>query len=218
MEKLKEFIFENFQLIIIIGAILVSAIFNGLKAKRKAAAKQKQSGTFAPPPPAKTKEPSLEHKIRKFFDEIVEEKGPTKPKAQASIPSSEPLPSAPPPPKVEQSVPTMEPIPEPVEKRTRVHVKEQKNSIWAKEAAPAEKAPWEMPDGNMAYAIKQEPKKATTPTVSAGYETQHDRFDPTPGNKVVGDIVMKQLSKKDLRRAIVLKEILGKPVALKGEI
>jgi len=221
MEDLLEIIKENIFLIAIVGFSIFSAIFNKTMKKSKP---KTRTGQRMEPRPAKGKQgPGLEDKIRKFFDDLTvdEQKGKTSVQASSSQPTDTAMKSA----YQEQVQPVLEDdsTMQSLTGTEKIEVvsdpTQTPESPWYNEEAlieEAEPAPWKDESDLPVYSREEQRKKHTQLVVddlpSAEYETIQDKDSDAIGNLMVGSLT--KLSKQDLRKAIVLKEVLGKPISL----
>lgn len=182
MGAIERFIVENIDTVIVLAFILLPIILNAKKLKKKVQEKagkpvvrQKQTGA------------SLESKVRRFFDELVEQQQPKKPALE--LEPIEPEPASLEVPAPEELFVEMPPPPV-VEKLDSTPSEEEEviRKISARELK-------RLDQGIEGLALSRSSSLKPKGSVRIGF--------------------LKDYSRTELRKAIVMVEVLGKPVALK---
>jgi hypothetical protein len=220
MQWLTDIILDNLQVIFLISIFVLPAIFG--RKKKKSPVKRMPSS----PPTGKSaqadKGATLEGKVRQFFEQITQET--RQPKPTAAKPRPQPAEPSPFPRSeptvfikhVDEEPPTLQPMdaweetgePDwapPTEPATRVKSPKPKASVTP-----------EVMDANYALRLKDRAYDVDQP--GQPWDAVHKVTDYSPHHTEIKHglhVSLKGLSRQDLRKAIVMKEILGKPKALK---
>jgi hypothetical protein len=224
-----DFIFDNLQIVLVIAFIVLPIIFNRKRIKKKQA-----PPTMTAAPTGSEKKPAgerLEDKVRKFFEDMVEKEAAPRPVARAPMEGrAEPRgPMAAP---VPEPVPDVmpEPIPPPIGPEPVARHMPHENlpsesghspHEWLPsgsghtphEQLPSEHGPppHEMLPSELRQALDRSARGRVPPE---GDVWDQATVQPRPGALTAR--AFQGMSLQDLRKAIVLKEILDVPVALKG--
>lgn len=214
MNELKKFLLENLQFIAIILFLVLPVILNIMRSKRKRPPQksrpQRLEPTGAERPGA---EDALEDKVRRFFEDIVVTE--TKPKPRSTTPVAEPQ---------EQIFPgaRSEEASEFMSLEDRMEGDVPRASLQAEVPAQAvQPIPPPVPPAQVLPPEVDRPEEfphmqpeEITPQ-AAGYDVRNlDLRDLVAAGVHIGSF--HKLTRSELRRAIILKEILDKPVSLRN--
>lgn len=220
MQWLTDIILDNLQLIFLISIFVLPAIFG--RKKKKPPVKRMPSGPTAGKPVQADKGASLEGKVRQFFEQITQEAKQPKPMAKKTKPQpAEQSPF----PRSEPTVIIKRVDEEPATRQPMDAWEETGEPDWAPLREPERRVKSPMPkapaipeamDANYALRAKDRGYEVAQP--DQPWEAVQKVKNYTPHHTEVKHglhMSLKGLSRQDLRKAIVLKEILGKPKALK---
>ena len=220
MQWLKEIILDNLQLIFLISIFVLPAIFG--RKKKKPPVKRTPSGPPTGKPAKADQGATLEGKVRHFFEQITQEAQKPKPVARKIKPQpAEPSPFPRSDPTViikhvDEEPPTLQPMDAWEERGEPDWAPPREPARQVKPPKPAVSTPLPAVDAN--YAQHMEGRAYDVDQPGQPWEAVHKVTDYTPHHTEVKHglhLSLKGLSRQDLRKAIVLKEILGKPKALK---